>query len=167
MQPWKRSFLALALLGASAQGDNPEYGWWSTFAPGSWVKVRVEGEVEGRPFTLDQTQTLVEVDADRVVIRRKGTMRVEGQDLPASKDRDEILRKHEPVLKIEREGDEEIGLPTGKALCHWIEGRDPHTNATVKFWLAKKVPGSVVKGEIRDEGATGATRITVLSWEAK
>jgi len=167
MHPWKRSFLALALLGASAQGDNPEYGWWSSYAPGSWVKVRVEGEIEGRPFTLDQTQTLIQVDADRVVISRKGTMRVDDRDLPASKDRDEILRKHEPVLKVEREGDEVITLPTGRTACHWIEGRDVHTNAAVKFWLAKTVPGSVAKAEIRDEGAPGLTRISVVSWEAK
>jgi len=167
MHDWKRPFLALLLVGASAQGDNPEYDWWSTFAPGSWVKVRVEGEMDGRAFTLHQTQTLIEVNAERAVVSRKGTMRVDDQDLPASKDRDEILRKHEPIVKIEREGDEELALPTGRTPCHWVEGRDPYTNAAVKLWLARKVPGSVVKGEIRDEGAQGVTRITVLSWEAK
>ena len=167
MNAWIRGFLALGLVGAAPQGDNPEYGWWSTFAPGSWVKVRVEGDIEGRPFTLEQTQSLLEADADRVVVSRKGTMKIDDRDLPASKERDEIRKKAEPAMTIEKEGDEEVALPTGRTSCHWIEGRDRSTNATVKFWIAKSVPGGVVKAEIRDEGATGVTRIFALTWETK
>jgi hypothetical protein len=129
--------------------------------------LRIDGEIEGHPYILEQTQTLLQVDADKVVISRKGTMRIQGREVPANKDRDEIRRKDEHALKIEREGDEEIPLPNGWTECHWIDARDSRTNATVRFWLAKGVPGGIAKGEIREGTGAAATRISLMSWERK
>jgi hypothetical protein len=167
MSAWWRAILVLSLLGTAPQADNPEYGWWAPFAPGSWVKLRIDGEVEGHPYILEQTQTLIEVDADRVVVDRKGTMRIGGRDVPANKEKEEIRLNDENALKVLNEGDEQLLIRGAWMPCHRLEARDDRAGARVQFWIAKDVPGGVVKGEVRPEGLTAVTRITVLSWERK
>jgi hypothetical protein len=102
-----------------------------------------------------------------VVVDRKGTMTIQGRQVPADKAKDEVRRIDGNALKIQQEGDEEILLPKGPTPCHWIEGRDGRTNSRIRFWLSKEIPGGVAKGEIRPDGMTAVTRISVLSWERK
>lgn len=159
--------LGCLLIWGSPPRENPEYGWWSGFKPGSWVTVKVEGDIEGQPYVLEQTQTLLETGPDRVIVSRKGTLRIGGQLLPSNKLRDEVKRVEDQALVVRQEGDERLALPTGQTQCHWLEGVDPRTNSNVKFWIAKSIPGGIAKGEMRPEGAISAAKIIALAWEAK
>src|SRR5579872_3205192 len=164
MKTAMKALLLLAGLSAAPGPENPEYTWWASFARGSWAKVRIEGVLENRPFTLEQTQTLVDVTPDKVVVDRRGTMRIGDALLPGNKERDEVARIDEHALRITAETEEEVVIAGSALQSRRIEGTDPRTNARVKFWIVKEVPGGIVRGEITPEGATVATRLSMLEW---
>ncbi|HLY11386.1 MAG TPA: hypothetical protein VKW04_18935 [Planctomycetota bacterium] len=158
-----KGLVLLAVLSPTGR-ENPEYTWWSSFNPGAWAKIRMEGIIEDRPFTLEQTQTLVAVSPEKVQVSRRGTLQIGGALLPGTKERDEVAREDDLALTITAEGDETIVAAGIPLQSHRIEGTDPRTKARVKFWIVKDVPGGVVRGELCPEGSTSVTTITLVSW---
>lgn len=164
MKTAMKALLLLAGLSAAPGPENPEYGWWASFARGAWVKVRIEGVIEDRVFTLEQTHLLVEVTPDKVVVDRRGTLRIGDAALPGTKERDEVARVDEHALRITAEQEENVVISKVALRSRRIEGTDPRTNSRVKLWIVKEVPGGVVRGEILPEGAPVPTKIEILDW---
>lgn len=162
-----KTLLAILLLLAQ-EADDPVYKRWSGCKPGSWVKFRRETvSAEGKIFDLQQeiTQTLVEADAQKVVV--ESVMAGGGK---AGKPTRDTYRVKTPLPdKIEKEGDEEIEIAGKKLTCHWIQGALFLTGRTnARIYLHPDAPGGVVRTDliVFGEGKAHARHVAV-GWEKK
>src|SRR5690348_14155730 len=66
--------------------DNPEYQSWAKFKTGTLVKYSSETNAMGNTTTMETTQTLKDLNADKATIETKTSMVVAGNkmDMPAS-----------------------------------------------------------------------------------
>jgi len=147
--------------------DNPEYTHWSSFKPGSWVKIKMEGSMGDQKLEMTQTTKLLEVTPEKVVVEHKRSMKMAGQALPEQVEKDEVPAKKEKVEKILKESEEEIEVNGKKMKCKVLEMEDEQ-KAQLKFWVSKDVPGGIVKGDVKAPPTEkGAMKITALEWEKK
>jgi hypothetical protein len=175
------AFLALGLWtqaqGPGEQVDNPEYGRWLGFKPGSWVTFE---QPCGKQALMQETYKLLERSAEKAVFE---CTKVENgfkyplfqQETPAKlpvRDPSGAAAKNPSGGEIElqgpggklkciwkkiAEGDEEIELAGRKLKCHWIamEYRDESAVEMMndlrsnKTWYSKEIPGQVAKIEMK------------------
>jgi hypothetical protein len=162
-----KMLLAILLLLAQ-EADDPVFKRWSGSKPGSWVKFRRETvSPDGKVFDLKQeiTQTLVEADAQKVVIETV----LEGGGKTGKPTRDTYRVKTALPDKIEKEGDEEIEVNGKKLSCHWVQGNLFVTGRTLaRIYLHADAPGGVVRTDliVFGEGKAHARHVAV-GWEKK
>ncbi|HVE43081.1 MAG TPA: hypothetical protein VNM14_24615 [Planctomycetota bacterium] len=148
------------------QGENPDYGYWSSYKSGSWAKLKGEISDRGVKALMEVNVTLLELTADKAVIESKIKMTFNGKVQPEETEKEEILKnKAKYSIKILKEGDEEIEVAGKKLQCHWIEGTKEKDK--IKYWLAKEVPGAIVKAEISGGDSTSVVTMSVVAWEKK
>lgn len=175
----KLAMAGLVLFGLCLQDkiDNPEYGNWKDFKAGSSVTVKIESETAGNKSEMEQTHTLLEINADKAVVETTGKMKAGEMDIdmPASK-RDIPAKVDKPKEtgekpKVEtKEGDEEIEVAGKKIKCHWIETTvETGGNKTwSKIWYTKEIPGGWAKQESKTEGQFSTTsKMWVTAFEKK
>lgn len=162
-----KTLLALLVLFAQ-DADDPIFKRWSGSKVGSWVKFKRETTTaDGKVVDLKQeiTQTLVEVDEQKVVIESI----LEGGGKPGKPKRDTYRAKTPLPDKIEKEGDEEIEIAGKKLACHWIQGNLFLSGRTLsRIYVHADVPGGVVRTDliVFGEGKPHARNVAV-GWEKK
>src|SRR6185436_8057603 len=166
IEPMKLLLAILLLLAQDA--DDPVFKRWSGCKAGSWVKFRRETvTADGKVVDLKQefTQTLVEVDAQKVVLESL----MEGGGKSGKPTRDTYRVKTPLPDKIEKEGDEEIEVNGKKLSCHWVQGNLFVSGRTLaRVYLNPDVPGGVVRIDLIafGEGKTHVRHVAT-GWEKK
>ena len=162
-----KMLLAFLLLLAQ-EADDPAYKRWSGCKAGSWVKFKRETiAAEGKVVDMQQelTQTLVEADAQKVVVETI----LEGGGKPGKPVRSTYRVKTPLPDKIEKEGDEEIEVAGKKLACRWIQGNLFLTGRTLaRIYLHPDAPGGVVRTDliVFGEGKPHVRQVAV-GWEKK
>lgn len=161
--------LMTALLFAfGATAEDHEFDFWSNHKVGSWVKLKMELDVQGVKLLVHTRHTLAETGADKVVVERKTKVSTNGMEQPEENEKEEIFKgKDKDPVKIEKESDEEIDVAGKKMKCHVIEGTQKDGTHKVKFWVTKDVPGGVVKAEISGGDIPAPMKIVAVEWEKK
>ena len=158
----KSMVLALLLLAAPQEQDNPEYQHWANCKPGSWVKNRMDMENQGQKFEIESTTRLLEVTPEKVLIET-----VLKNSLPR---KTEIKAVEPQKGKTIVEKEEELTV-AGKTLqCRYFEVESEGTDkkkVTVKAWMSKEIPGGIAKSEVTTESVKGPIRTVALEWEKK
>jgi hypothetical protein len=170
------AFAVFALAGAVSQEkgvplDNPQYAGWKDFKVGSWMRWTMVADIEGQKMEMEETVTLLEVTAERVVLEHKGMTKSGGQEHPSSR-KEDILPKTDLLAKYDKTGEETIEVSGKKLACQVYLGKMKPDAAggfvgDLKFWINKDVPGSVVRMEVTAEKDTKPMTAATVSWEKK
>lgn len=165
----KSLVLALLLLGAPQEQDNPEYQHWANCKAGSWVKSRMVMENQGKKIEYESVTRLLEVTGDKVVLEILSRMKTGDRAVDQPPKRHEIKAKSPPQGKTLTERDEELSI-SGKTLkCRYYEIETEPTAKTpkvnLKAWMTKDIPGGVAKSEVLTEGMTIPIRTISLEWQ--
>jgi hypothetical protein len=137
--------------------DNPIYGHWSSFKPGSVLKTTTDSVAAGQETTIDIVSTLLEVTPEKLVVEMKTDahagdaklkQRVRKQDVPAKID--------PPAGANAIKHSTETITVAGKAYpCQVSE--ETRDTLTIKTWTNDQIPGGVVKAEMHSEGLSVTT----------
>jgi hypothetical protein len=152
--------LVSAFTGAAAlaeQIDNPMYGYWSHFKPGSVLKTTTDSVAAGQKSTMDTVSTLLEVTPDKLTVEMK-------TDVTAGDTRlKQRIRKQEVRAKIEqpvgagaiKHSTEAITVAGRTYTCEVSE--ETRDTLKIKTWTNDQVPGGVVKAEMNSDGLSVTT----------
>lgn len=146
--------LAMACLLSAADEDNPEYGAWSGFKKGAWVKMRSTSDAPNDK-ALESTLTLLEVAADKVVLESQFNGVRAKRTIPAK------LPRRPPEKPATAEGDEEIEVAGRRLKCRWSETtiEVAGQKVTRRVWRSRDVPGGIAKAVT--QGAHTGTMVAV------
>ena len=167
--------LAAALLAAlpllAQEKESPEYEYWASCKPGSWVKTRMEFDNQGQKLEFEAVTRLLEVTPEKVSVETLRRMKQGDRSVDSPPQRSEYKAKDPRKGKTIDERDEEISV-AGKTLkCRYYEIEtetpDKKSKTTVKAWMSKEIPGGAAKSEILSPQFKGPIRITALEWEKK
>ena len=142
--------------------ENPEYGLWSGFQKGAWVRMRLTtGVPDDEPMEL--TTRLLDVTPEKVVLE----VVMKGGRVPLGPAKRTVMARVErkaPDRPVIQEGDEELEVGGRKVKCRWSETvlEVSGQKITTRIWKTKEVPGGVVKSV-----STGANTSTmrVVDWK--
>jgi hypothetical protein len=138
------------------QIDNPMYGYWAKFKPGSVLKTTTEsisGEVK---MTLDSETTLQAVTPEKVTVEIKTDgksgdtklkQRIRKQDIPA--------KFEKPANTVIKHSTEEITVGGKTYKC--LVSEETRETVNIKTWTSEEVPGGVVKAEVKSDGLSVTT----------
>jgi len=140
--------------------DNAAYKMWTTFKPGAMVKTEMSTTAGDMKSQVEQTQTLKEITAEKVVIEIKTAMVMAGtktempaqnMEIPAKVEKAKAAPKPDAEVK---EGEEEIEVAGKKMKCKWAETKMKQGEMiiTSKVWTTPAIPGSMAKMESKTEG---------------
>jgi hypothetical protein len=173
--------MSFALVGAvradDTMSDNPAYQSWAKFKPGTVVKYSTDANAGGNASSMEITQTLKGVDADKATIEVKMSMVMAGNktDLPAT--------THEIPAKIKKgdpgaaqtadapktETSTEDVQAAGKTYsCKKTTITSDANGMTTKAttWTCDDVPGTMVKMESESTGAMSmSTKMMLTDFE--
>ena len=160
---------AFPLLGQ--EKESPEYEYWASCKPGSWVKTRMEYENQGQKMEFEAVTRLLEVSPEKVSVETLRRMRNGDRMVDSAPQRTEYKCKEPQKGKTLSERDEEITV-AGKTLkCRYYEIEtetpDKKGKTTVKAWMTKEIPGGAAKSEVSSPQFKTPIRITALEWEKK
>ena len=167
--------VAAALLAALAppaqEKESPEYEYWASCKPGSWVKTRMEFENQGQKMEFEAVTRLLEVTPEKVSVETLRRMKTGDRSVDSAPQRTEYKSREPEKGKILNEKDEEITV-AGKTLkCRYYEIEtetpDKKGRTTVKAWMTKEIPGGAAKSEVSSPQFKAPIRITALEWEKK
>lgn len=168
--------LILAAPGAGAVGDQDDitqnreivkaqrYAAWSNFKPGTRVRY-----VSGRFGESHDEFTLLEAGEDKVVLARAFLYLEPGApDLTRDAKANLVLRKTDDrdLVKIEKEGEEELQFNGKKYRCRWIEGIGEN-KLRARYWLTKEVPGGILQIVTDVAGTPSPSKVSLEEWSAK
>jgi hypothetical protein len=141
----------------AGQIDNPSYGYWAKFKPGSTQKTTTDSVAVGQKTTIEIVTTLLEVTPDKITVETKTDatagdtklkQRVRKQDVPAKIDQradaSEIKHSTETITAA------------GKTYACQVS-EETREGLVMKTWTSEEVPGGVVKAEMRSEGLSITT----------
>lgn len=165
--------LSTAAVQDDAKIDNPEFLAWKDRKPGATVRHKGTMEMKGAPGAIEteNTNTLIEVKADAVIVEMATSMKMQGMKMPGGKP---VKRTVEAKIspkdftggavkgKFEKsgEGDEELEIGGKKYACHWYafagepdeQGPGaPKGKYAIKSWMCKDVPGGLVRFSMTSE----------------
>lgn len=183
---WNLTAMVLAVMSlgvvvpavASEKVENPEYGQWASFKPGSFNTIAMTATVQGQTMQMRMTVTLKEVAEDKVVVTKQMVMMHEGQEMamPAEEDtiermvtKDELDPDAAAMLDPEAEkGEEKLTFAGSEHECTWyaFDGDMDGTQASGKVWMCPKVPGHAVKMDVEVKGQ-GTFSGVCVEYEAK
>jgi hypothetical protein len=160
----------LALLGTNQDVENPQFKYWSSCKPGSWVKMRMEMDNGGSKIESETKHTLLELKDGVAVIEITGKSKMGAKEFTLPVQKQEIKAKEPPdKVKIDKEGDEEIEVAGKKMKCHWYEftNKAGEKETKNKAWMSMDIPGGMARGDMITGGAGKAILMTALEWEKK
>ena len=162
--------VVVALLGVSQDVENPQFKYWTSCKPGSWVKMKMEMSTAGRKIESESTHKLLELKDDLAVVEITGKSKVGEKEFALPAQKQEIKAK-EPAekVKIASEGDEEIDVAGKKLKCHWYEysTKQGEKDTKGKAWLSKEIPGGTAKVEMAGADGGKAIVMVAVEWEKK
>lgn len=155
--------------------DNPEYGMWKGFGPGSTATYETTTVTAGNTMKATETITLVSIDADKAVISTERVMVVAGREIkqPAMKrtiqakvdvpDQGAVEQKG-PEAKTEK-GNETVTVAGTALACEWtkVQVKTAAGDTTTHMWTCKKVPGHQVKLKSSTAGTYNVETTRVLT----
>ena len=165
--------LAALVVAALTQAEvaNPEYEWWASCRPGSFVTSRLV--LEGKVQEGLVMKTLKSIDAHELVIEETNGIAALGAG-NAGQPRERRIRAKlvgSPGLPEKvNEGNEDIEVGGTKLKCTWIEYKQTlRTSGKVnilRIWLNEDIPGKSV--QLRTTAWDGRVGTLVASkWEKK
>jgi len=149
------AFTASASL--AEQIDNPMYGYWSHFKPGSILKTTTYSDAAGQKSTMDTVSTLLEVTPDKITVQtdvqvtagdQKMKQRTRKQDVPAKIDQ-------RPDASAIKHSTESITVAGKTYPCQVSE--ETREGMVIKTWTNDQIPGGVVRAEMHSEGLSITT----------
>lgn len=181
-------FALLAMAGnwglAGEQIPNPAYKRWTQAKVGSWTKMEAKEQLwtKGENGGADRligvrrmtfTFTLVEVTAEKAVVKMAQTLHLRERDVvgpeakvevPAMVDADKAdtaMVNHDgqaTVTNVER-GQEDLQVLNKTLKCQWIEATVARGNQTgrVKVWYSDEIPGGMVRTKTVKTETSGKT----------
>lgn len=166
LQKMMNGLLMLMLIGtcfpsaaAAEQVDDPGYVYWSKFSPGSVSTTTTVTELATQKMSMHMTTTLLAVTPEKVTIEVKTETESGGKKLPARVNKREIAPKRtKPPEEVIVNGGTETLTVGGKSYkCQLSE--ETRQTLHIKLWMCDKVPGGLVKMEMKDEAMTMATNL--------
>ena len=167
---------ALALAGFVPQEkappqENPQYTGWKDCKVGSWVKWTMEADIEGQKMQMEETVTLLEVTAEKIVLEHKGKTTAGGKEYPSER-KEEVLPKTDLLAKYDKTGEETIEVGGKKLACQiYLAKMKPDAAGgfvgELKFWISKEIPGSVARMVVTAEKDKNPMTATTAGWEKK
>jgi len=152
--------LATAFTGSATfaeQIDNPMYGYWSHFKPGSVLKTTTDSVAAGQKSTMQTISTLLEVTPDKLTVQTevevtagetKMKQRTRKQDVPAKVDQ----RADASAIKHSTES---ITVAGKSYTCQVSE--ETREGMVIKTCTNDQIPGGVVRAEMHSEGLSITT----------
>jgi hypothetical protein len=160
--------LVASVSAASAEDkkiDNPEYGYWAKFKPGTTAKLKMTNEVSGFKSGQTITTKLIEVKDDKLVIESETETEFMGKPMKGS-----AVKRDVPKTVVVREG--QPGPPAGgkpegtteegtetlkvggaevKTKWYKTKTKTPQGEMTGQMWMSDDVPGRLVKMTTKGE----------------
>ena len=162
--------------------DNPAYQAWAKFKPGTLVKYTTDVNAMGNASSMETTQTLTDVTADKATVEAKVSMVVAGNkmDMPAQPPQDipAKIKKPDasaippsattaPVPDVSTEDVQAAGK-TYSCKKTTVTTEQNGMKSTVTTWTCDDIPGSVVKMDAEVTGAmTSSTKMILSDFEPK
>jgi hypothetical protein len=168
MSKMRGLMVAVVLVGtvsvASAEDkkiDNPEYGYWAKYKPGTTSKLKMTNEFGGNKTATTIVTKLVEVKDDKLVVEMETETELMGKPFKAPPQKRDVPKVFEvkegqpkpPMIGGKPEGTTEEGTETVKVggtevKTKWYKYKTRvealgETNGQV--WMSDEVPGSLVK----------------------
>ena len=162
--------MTLAFLGTVQEVDNPQFKYWSSCKPGSWVKMKMEMEMAGKKAESETIHKLLEIKDGIAVIEVSGKTKMGEKEFPLPAQKQEIKAKESAdKIKIEKEGEEEIEVAGKKLQCRWFEvtSKSGDKESKSKVWMSMDIPGGMAKGLMGLPRSEKAAQMTALEWEKK
>jgi hypothetical protein len=170
------AFTLFTLLGSVFQEkgqpqENPQFTGWKDCKVGSWMKWTMEADIEGQKMQMEETVTLLEVTAEKIVIEHKGKATAGGKEYPSER-KEDILPKTDILSKYEKTGEETIEVAGRKLACQvYLAKMKPSAAGgsvnDIKFWISKEIPGSVARMEVTADKDKKPMTATTVGWEKK
>lgn len=168
-----RALAAILLLAAAAPQakENPQYTYWGSCKPGSWVRNRMEFDNQGQKMEYESLTRLVEVTPEKVVLETLVKMKLADRTVDSPPRRSEIKAADPETGTTVAEKDEEVTVAGKTLTCRFFEivteSPDKKTKTNVKAWMSKDIPGGVAKSEVTSAQMKGPIRTVALEWEKK
>jgi hypothetical protein len=151
--------------------ESPEYEYWASCKPGSWVKTRMEFESQGQKMEFEAVTRLLEVSPEKVTVEMLRRTKSGDRSIDSPPQRTEYKARDLQKGKTIQERDEEISVAGRTLKCRYFEIEtdtpDKKGKTTVKAWMTKEIPGGAAKSEVFSPQFKGPVRITALEWEKK
>ena len=141
------------------QVDDPGYVYWSKFSPGSVSTTTSVTELATQKISMQMTTTLLAVTPEKVTVEVKTETESGGKKLPARVNKREMAPKRtKPQGEVIVNGGTETLTVGGKSYkCQLSE--ETRETLHIKLWMCDKVPGGLVKMEMKSDGMTMATNL--------
>ncbi|MBI5724779.1 MAG: hypothetical protein HZA50_12525 [Planctomycetes bacterium] len=148
--------------------DNPQFKAWFNFKVGATVKYKTTTTAGPMASSAEQTHTLKEATAEKIVVEVKTATTFQGKGKPMEnifkmeipvRIAKNSLPENLPDCKMTRKGDEEVKIGDKTYKCEWKEMETTHGDGDKKFvarqkvWTCKEVPGGLVKMEMTSGGS--------------
>lgn len=161
----------LLCLGTQEKMDNPQYTYWKSCKPGSWVKHKMVMEAQGMKMESETVSTLVEVTPEKVVLEAKTSMNAAGRkmELPSQKQDVPAQVEKKPGQAPPSEKDEEIIVEGKSYKCRSYEFEQTEKGQAMKGkgWMCPDVPGGMVKSEISSPQLPKPMQLLLVAFEKK
>ena len=146
--------------------DNPQYAHWNKFNTGSASTLLTTIDMSGQKIVTETTNTLLEKNAEKVVLEVSGSMEMGGnkQIIPPQKQEIAARVEKQDIRQLAGEKMEAAGQ-TFDCTVYEMNSPDPKQQGKAKAWTSDKVPGGVVKIEAKTP--TGTVVSTLQSFEVK
>lgn len=170
---WVVALLVCNAAASAALIDNVDYASWSKLKPGAKVVHEMTMSMQGMSMTMEITQVLKSVAADKVVldvttVTSMGTFKNEQKstrDVPAKVEETQQQLPGEIKGTIKETGTGTVKAANQEFQCKILEfsGTAPTGATSGKIWRSEKVPGGVVQMEMTMQAGGGSgTNMMVL-----
>jgi hypothetical protein len=176
--------VALMFTAASARAqaqemvENPAYASWAKHKPGTKVTMQMTSAMQGMTMKSDMTQTLKTVTPEKATVEMAMTMDMGGMKHENKSDQEitaKVAKGSEHMPPDFKGTYKEVGsekvTAAGKTYdCKVYEFSSDADNvkSSGKLWSSPEMPGTMVKMEVKTEGAAaGTTSMAVTAVETK
>jgi hypothetical protein len=165
------AFFVATFLLCAQEISSPEYEYWASCKPESWVKTRMEFDNQGKKMEYESVTRLLEASPEKVVVETLRRLKTGDKTIDSAPQKTEYRAKMPAKGKILVDKDDEISV-AGKTLkCRYyeieVENADRTSKTTLKAWMSKEIPGGAAKSEVTSPQFKGPIVITALEWEKK
>jgi hypothetical protein len=170
--------LAAGTTWAQEMVENPEYASWAKHKAGTKVTMQMTSAMQGMTMKQDLTHTLKAVTPEKLTVETAMTMDMGGMKHENKSDRDVAAKVQKgteympPDLKgsYKEVGNEKVTAAGKTYDCKVFEFSSDANDvkSSGKVWSSTEMPGTMVKMEMKMEGAAaGTASMTVTAVETK